>query len=64
MEDRFGNKVAHVAAYQNDADTLMILIENGVNIYDCKNTKGETPLDIAVTFKADKITTLFKALPV
>eukprot|EP00347_Sterkiella_histriomuscorum_P008057 403346539 len=55
LEDKFGNKVAHIAACQDDQDVIQILIENGINIYDAKNHKGETPVDIAQIFNANKI---------
>ncbi|CDW89999.1 UNKNOWN [Stylonychia lemnae] len=55
LEDKYGNKVAHIAAYQNDIEIIQILSENGINIYDSKNEKGETPQTVAEIYNSEKI---------
>jgi ankyrin repeat protein len=50
-----GNFISHTAAYSDDIDSLMLLVENGINIYDCKNKAGHTPRDVAYMYNSEKV---------
>jgi len=52
LSDKNGNKVAHYAASFDDLESLLILVENGINVYDVKNEKGETPMDLAKIYNS------------
>ena len=54
-----GLTLLHLAILRNNPDIVSMLLEHGADL-NAKTTRGETPLDWAITLNSDEITQLLK----
>ncbi|XP_047992468.1 putative ankyrin repeat protein RF_0381 [Leguminivora glycinivorella] len=56
-----GRSVLHFAAMSNNCKLIQVLVDLGANLF-AKNHRGETPYDVAVTFRCKEAITCLKDL--